>query len=89
MERLTYLTTAERIEADELAFIMSPRVDASAFLDINGPLADATERFQVEYITRAIQRTRGNMTDAAELLGVHRSNLYRKMRQLGMNVAEE
>ncbi len=24
------------------------------------------------------------MTEAAELLGLHRSNLYRKMRQLGM-----
>ena len=29
------------------------------------------------------------MTDAAELLGLHRSNLYRKMRQLGMSTEEE
>ena len=27
---------------------------------------------------------RGNMTLAAARLGLHRSNLYRKMRQLGM-----
>jgi regulatory Fis family protein len=30
----------------------------------------------------------GNMSRAAEQLGLHRSNLYRKMRQLGMNVEE-
>ena len=29
------------------------------------------------------------MTAAAERLGLHRSNLYRKMRQLGMNPGEE
>jgi transcriptional regulator of acetoin/glycerol metabolism len=28
------------------------------------------------------------MTAAAEKLGLHRSNLYRKMRQLGMEGAE-
>ena len=29
------------------------------------------------------------MTDAAETLGLHRSNLYRKMRQLGMQTTSE
>ena len=29
------------------------------------------------------------MTDAAERLGLHRSNLYRKMRQLGMEEKHE
>ncbi|HEV3303128.1 MAG TPA: helix-turn-helix domain-containing protein [Planctomycetaceae bacterium] len=32
-----------------------------------------------------MKRVQGNMSEAARLLGVHRSNLYRKMRQLGMN----
>jgi transcriptional regulator of acetoin/glycerol metabolism len=29
------------------------------------------------------------MSEAARLLDLHRSNLYRKMRQLGMEVDEE
>jgi DNA-binding NtrC family response regulator len=29
------------------------------------------------------------MSEAARMLGLHRSNLYRKMRQLGMNVPDE
>lgn len=47
-------------------------------------LADATRDFQVTQIDSAIARHRGNMTAAAAALGLHRSNLYRKMRQLGM-----
>jgi Nif-specific regulatory protein len=89
MERLAYLSTGERIEAEELAFILSPRAESAASLDFDGPLTEATHQFQIEFIKRAIDRTRGNMTDAAGLLGLHRSNLYRKMRQLGMSVDEE
>jgi Nif-specific regulatory protein len=88
MERLAYLSPGERIEADELAFILSPRAESAAVLDFDGPLTEATRQFQIEYIKRAIDRTRGNVTDAAALLGLHRSNLYRKMRQLGMSVEE-
>jgi transcriptional regulator of acetoin/glycerol metabolism len=29
------------------------------------------------------------MTEAAQRLGLHRSNLYRKMRQLGMPLPED
>jgi len=87
MERLAYLTRQDRIEVDDLAFILSPRADqtpAASYYDL--PLGDATERFQVELIRRAIKQTAGNMSAAAERLGLHRSNLYRKMRQLGMDV---
>ncbi|MEX2140551.1 MAG: sigma-54-dependent Fis family transcriptional regulator [Pirellulales bacterium] len=88
MERLAYLTAEDKIEAEDLAFILSPRAEGSELLQFDGPLTDATQAFQIEYIKRAIERSRGNMTDAAELLGLHRSNLYRKMRQLGMSVEE-
>ena len=50
------------------------------------PLAEATDHFQIEHIRRAIRRAGGNMSEAAQQLGLHRSNLYRKMRQLGMSV---
>jgi len=90
MERLAYLLPPEqdKIDAPDLAFIMSPDESASGPLSLDAPLADATQQFQTEYIQRHVQRARGNMTAAAEKLGLHRSNLYRKMRQLGMDVAE-
>ena len=90
MERMAYLSEGDKIDADELAFIMSPRdAEVGNTVDMDQPLADATKQFQVDYIRKHIERSRGNMTDAASKLGLHRSNLYRKMRQLGMNEGDE
>jgi Nif-specific regulatory protein len=88
MERIAYLSSDDHIDADELAFILSPRGDEPAVLAGDLSLTEATRRFQCEYINKHVTRSRGNMTEAAERLGLHRSNLYRKMRQLGMAAAE-
>lgn len=89
MERLAFLTTGDRVEADDLAFILSPEQNTGFEPSPDMGLSDATQQFQQEYIRRAIKRVRGNMSEAARLLGLHRSNLYRKMRQLDMNEADE
>jgi transcriptional regulator with GAF, ATPase, and Fis domain len=86
MERIAYLNASDRIEVDDLAFILSPQRDPFDDLSDGVSLTDATAKFQREYIRRAVGRMQGNMSDAAEYLGLHRSNLYRKMRQLGMEV---
>ena len=84
MERLAYLCPGEKIEAEDLTFILAAGGDAPAAVPDNLPLSEATDSFQKAYILRAIERSGGNMSEAAERLGLHRSNLYRKMRQLGM-----
>jgi len=88
MERLAYLSTEDQIEAEDLAFILAPKGQSSLASDFEGTLTDATARFQVEYIRHAIEQATGNMSRAADRLGLHRSNLYRKMRQLGMEAPE-
>jgi Nif-specific regulatory protein len=85
MERLAYLSSGDRIEAEDLPFILSPRNGDSPVVASDQPLAEATVEFQVAYIKRHIEQARGNMSQAATSLGLHRSNLYRKMRQLGMS----
>jgi Nif-specific regulatory protein len=91
MERIAFLSPGNQIEAGELNFILSPSrqgtADEPAFLAADMPLAEATRQFQAEYIKRTVRRARGNMTEAAERLGLHRSNLYRKLRQLGEDAA--
>ena len=89
MERLAFLTNHDQVEADDLAFIISPERDSSLDFSGNMGLADATKKFQQEFIRRSIERMRGNMSEAARLLGLHRSNLYRKMRQLEMTEAAD
>jgi len=88
MERLAYLSQEDSIDADELAFIITPAGEQPAAVAMDQSLSDATGQFQIDYIERAIKRNGGNMSAAAEKLGLHRSNLYRKMRQLGMEAGE-
>jgi Nif-specific regulatory protein len=90
MERIAYLLPEEQeqIDASDLAFILSPKSLAAGVFSLDKPLVEATRIFQTEYITRHIEAAGGNMTLAAERLGLHRSNLYRKMRQLGMEPQE-
>ena len=86
MERIAYLHPSDKIEAEDVAFVLAPTGAMSALALVPGelPLSEATDRFQAEHIQQAIRRAGGNMSEAAGLLGLHRSNLYRKMRQLGM-----
>jgi Nif-specific regulatory protein len=86
MERLAYLSPEDRIEAENLAFILSPRRSETPAAIAEQPLAEATIEFQIAYIKRHIEQAGGNMSQAASNLGLHRSNLYRKMRQLGMSI---
>ena len=87
MERLAYLSSEDRIDAEDLAFILSPRGQKPLLADLDQSLVDATARFQTEYIRRQVELSGGNMSLAATRLGLHRSNLYRKMRQLGMETS--
>ena len=87
--RLAYLTQGDKVDADDLAFVLPREEGAPGLLSMDLALADATREFQVEYIKSQISRSRGSMTAAAKRLGLHRSNLYRKMRQLKMQTDED
>lgn len=97
IERICYLCGGDTLEASDLALSslagpLAPAMDqneAAPARLAGRTLADATREFQVKHIEQAIAGCGGNMTDAAGRLGLHRSNLYRKMRQLGIANAEE
>ena len=42
---------------------------------------DARREFEKVFITRALQRAKGNLGDTAELLGIHRNTVARKMTE--------
>jgi DNA-binding NtrC family response regulator len=50
-------------------------------------LREARQDFEREYIASVLSRHRGRMDEAARTLGVQRTNLYRKVRQLGIGRA--
>jgi Nif-specific regulatory protein len=91
IERIAYLTTEETIEESHIDFVRSPRSDqspSSETIDLSQTLADATADFQIRYIEQQIKAAQRNITQAAERMGLQRSNLYRKMKQLGMKSPE-
>ena len=51
-------------------------------------LQQAREAYEREYILKKIEEARNNVSHAAELLGLERSHLYRKMKALGIVVRE-
>lgn len=83
LERVAYLCPHDRVDAGDLAIIQRASKDAAhPYAEMT--LAEATDAFQREHIQYAINRANGNVSDAAKLLGLHRPNLYRKMKLLGM-----
>ena len=42
---------------------------------------DARREFEKMFISRALQRTKGNVGDAADKLGLHRNTVARKMSE--------
>lgn len=47
-------------------------------------LREARDQFEREYVGRVVEACGGNMSQAARVLGVERSHLYRKLRALGL-----
>lgn len=55
----------------------------------SGSLAEATARFQRDYITRVLQSCNGSVQQAARHMSLGRSGLYKKMNKLGMGPGEK
>lgn len=85
IERVAYLCNTPTIRATDLSFSASPSQPGNSGNLSALPLNEATRQFQIDHIQSTIDQL-GNMTEAAKRLGLHRSNLYRKMKQLDMDV---
>ena len=48
------------------------------------PLREARERFEYQYFLHHIRREEGNMSRVADKVGLERTHLYRKLKQLGI-----
>ncbi len=83
MERLIILHPQRRIEVRHLS-LDSGRKQAAPKSDGFTTLHEVKEAAERDYILKKLDETNGNVTRASELLGLERSNLYRKMKALGI-----
>jgi DNA-binding NtrC family response regulator len=55
--------------------------------NLEGPLRKTRDEFEKAYFEYHLARESGSMTRVAEKTGLERTHLYRKLRQLGVNLA--
>ena len=87
IERIVILNPQVRVDARHIP-LNSARRAQDRPLDRFGSLQEVREAAEREYILKKLEETSGNVTRTAELLGLERSNLYRKMRTLGIGPKE-
>ena len=63
----------------------NPAENISAFKDtFASPLKEAREQFEKEYLTIQLKKNHGNISKTADFIGMERSALHRKLKQLGI-----
>jgi two-component system nitrogen regulation response regulator NtrX len=87
IERIVILNPQVRVDARHIPLNPSKR-QPDRSLDRFGSLQEVREAAEREYILKKLEETNGNVTRTAELLGLERSNLYRKMKTLGIGPKE-
>ena len=87
IERIVILNPQVRVDARHIP-LNTTRRQSDRPLDRFGSLQEVREAVEREYILKKLEETNGNVTRTAELLGLERSNLYRKMKTLGIGPKE-
>ena len=60
---------------DQMERLVSEMLDKGVLYD------DARQEFEKMFIARALQRTNGNLGETAEMLGLHRNTVARKIAE--------
>jgi two-component system, NtrC family, nitrogen regulation response regulator NtrX len=84
MERIVIMNPQVRIDARHIPVNHGKRAVIERPLERSGSLQEVRAAAEREYIMKTLDETKGNVTKTAELLGLERSNLYRKMKALGI-----
>lgn len=87
IERVVIMVPGSVVTAQDLSFLKASTSVGSgpaAHTTVAVRLHEARDQFERDYILSALAAQRGNISRAADALGLERSNLYRKMRTFGI-----
>lgn len=88
VERIYILTPSDFVDVHDLKFaglqIQEEQSLADGSFDLN--FRDARARFEREYLLQKIAENQGNISKTAELIGLERSYLHRKIKSYGIEM---
>jgi two-component system nitrogen regulation response regulator NtrX len=86
IERLMIMVPGDAITTADLSFLDVPLVPVPQAAASAGrqTLHEARDQFERDLILKTLAEQQGNMSRTADVLGVERSNLYRKMKAFGI-----
>lgn len=84
IERIVILNPQVRIDARHIPLHITRRPSFDRTLDRFASLHEVRAAAERDYILKKLEETNGNVSRTAEILGLERSNLYRKMKALGI-----
>ena len=83
IERVVIMTSKQQIHPKDLPTLATENgIPAASFRFPS--FKDATDAYQREFIQHKLNEFDGNVAKAAESMGVDRSHLYRRIRNLGI-----
>ena len=91
VQRLLIIGGEGEIDLDEIEDALgiiapAPGKPAGDFLlDLSLPLRDARDRFERTYLMRQLRHCRGSVSRLAQISGMERTHLYRKLKDLGVD----
>jgi two-component system nitrogen regulation response regulator NtrX len=84
MERLAVIVARDAVSHKDVMEALHMTQPATSGESGPLPLRVARSRFERQYILERLSANRGNLGNTARDLGIERTNLYRKMKQLGI-----
>lgn len=89
VQRLLILGSREEITQEEVEIALSStptsRQQELGVVPLNLPLREAREQFERAYLLQQFRECEGNVARLADRVGMERTNLYRKLRALGID----
>ncbi|HXL82165.1 MAG TPA: sigma-54 dependent transcriptional regulator [Pyrinomonadaceae bacterium] len=95
IDRAAIMAEGEELRSEDLPEEIMPGVQRAAgkaeqaagaglSVPFTADFREDRREFERRYISRCLEHTQGNVTRAAEILGMHRQSLQHKLRQLGL-----
>jgi two-component system nitrogen regulation response regulator NtrX len=86
IERVYILTPGEFVDVHDLRFAGLPMAGSGSSLPDLATFREARAQFEKEYLLSKIQENSGNISRTAEVIGLERSYLHRKIKSFGIEV---